>query len=323
MTDVKPTAEALIAAIPALSPYARTATLLRPAAGVPSVHGSHVGGPLLWPVDEEWPVCEGPHLVSVAEKLSDADRETWQQIDRDMRARRAGKPHSAYEVTAEEAAIQSLIMDGAGCLDMVAWARIRQVPVTAVPGIPMVGVLQLRAQDVPGADWPEGSDVLQVLWCPREHAEQPGQSFYWGPAVALRHRSAATVTAVLEAPAPVDAVDSYLPQPCVLDPVEVTDLPHTEELPEALAEEAEEWAERHDTEYHRDIACRDGWKAGGWPSWHLTDLTPVDCSCGATARVFLTMDSGGDPGLSVGRFGELRVFTCPVDGAHPIRLNIQ
>jgi hypothetical protein len=25
----------------------------------------------------------------------------------------------------------------------------------------------------------------------------------------------------------------------------------------------------------------------------------------------------------VGRFGELRVFTCPADPSHPIRLNIQ
>lgn len=40
-------------------------------------------------------------------------------------------------------------------------------------------------------------------------------------------------------------------------------------------------------------------------------------------RVFLTVDSGGDPDVVVGRWGELRVFTCPKDLSHPIRLNIQ
>ncbi|MGA4863589.1 hypothetical protein ACPB9J_13175 [Streptomyces lavendulocolor] len=325
MTTVNPSVDALLADIPALAPYARKATLLRPRTGRPTALDSHVGGPLLWPAEEEWPVCRGPHLVEVREKLSEQEREAWQRTDRAMRDRRAGRPNSAYELTHEEAALQTRIMDGAGALDMRTWERIRRVPVPADPGVPMVAVLQLRAQDAPTLDWPEGMDVLQVLWCPQEHSDLPGQAHYWGPAVEMRHRPAALTGTLAEPPAPpADAVTRYVPRPCLLDPVEVTDLPDQDELPDELVTEAEAWAEDRDAEYHRVLSCQEGWKAGGWPSWHLTDLMRIDCpACGARSRLLLTFDSGHDPDLNVGRFGELRVFTCPVDATHPLRLNIQ
>ncbi|MER5732208.1 hypothetical protein ABT084_28395 [Streptomyces sp. NPDC002138] len=328
MITTKARVEALLADIPELAPYVREATLLRPTAGRPTALDSHVGGPLRWPVGEPWPVCEGPHLAEVREKLSAADRETLRQIDRAMRERRAGRPDSAYEVTHEEAEVQALIMDGAGMLDMVTWELVRHVPVPIVPGVPMVAVLQLHARDAPTLDWPRGTDVLQILWCPQQHTDLPGQPHYggWGPAVQLHHRSAGTLTAPAPAPAiaPVDAVDSYLPQPCVLDPLAVTDLPDQDELPEELLTRAEAWAEAREAEYHRELSCQEGWKAGGWPSWHQTDLVPIDCPvCGARNHLLLTLDSGHAPGLGVGGFGELRVFTCPTDAAHPFHLNIQ
>jgi hypothetical protein len=42
---------------PALTRYARTATLLHPREGIPGVEDSSVGGPLLWPAAEPWPTC--------------------------------------------------------------------------------------------------------------------------------------------------------------------------------------------------------------------------------------------------------------------------
>ncbi|WP_137989984.1 DUF1963 domain-containing protein [Streptomyces vilmorinianum] len=42
---------------PELKAYARTATLLHPRPGTPTAADSSVGGPLLWPADETWPVC--------------------------------------------------------------------------------------------------------------------------------------------------------------------------------------------------------------------------------------------------------------------------
>jgi hypothetical protein len=46
---------------PELAGYERTATRLHPKAGSPTVTDSSVGGPLLWPADEPWPTCPGPH----------------------------------------------------------------------------------------------------------------------------------------------------------------------------------------------------------------------------------------------------------------------
>ncbi|MCE6996116.1 hypothetical protein LZG04_15080 [Saccharothrix sp. S26] len=45
--------------IPGLAALARTATRLHPSPGAPTVHDSHLGGPLLWPVEEPWPHCDG------------------------------------------------------------------------------------------------------------------------------------------------------------------------------------------------------------------------------------------------------------------------
>ncbi|MFJ6575501.1 hypothetical protein ACIQMY_05985 [Streptomyces sp. NPDC091368] len=42
---------------PELRAHARTATRLHPRPGAPTAADSSVGGPLLWPVDEAWPVC--------------------------------------------------------------------------------------------------------------------------------------------------------------------------------------------------------------------------------------------------------------------------
>ncbi|TVL90361.1 hypothetical protein [Streptomyces sp. SAJ15] len=315
----------LTAAIPAFAPYVRSATLLRPTEGDPGLHDSSVGGPLLWPEDEPWPLCRAPHLVVVREKLTEEERETWQRIDRDMKERRRRNPGRAYEVTEEEARVQREIMDGASGLDLIAWERTRYVEDTSGPGVPMVPVLQLHARDVPDSPWPGGADVLQMLWCPNDHREPPGQPRYWGPTVELRYRSASAVGAVLDPPRPDHAHDGYLPRPCLLDPLEVADLPAVDEIPEKLYDAGCHWAEARGVEYDRGLACRPGWKLGGWPSWHLTDLTPVDCgSCGVRMRLFLTVDSSNDgPEVTVGRFGELRVFVCPTDPAHAIRLNIQ
>lgn len=50
------------AAVSQLAPLARTTTRLHPHPGAPSSHDSSVGGPLLWPADQPWPYCDGPHV---------------------------------------------------------------------------------------------------------------------------------------------------------------------------------------------------------------------------------------------------------------------
>ncbi len=37
--------------------------------------------------------------------------------------------------------------------------------------VPMVPIVQVRHVDAPSVPFPEGTDLLQVLWCPYEHGE--------------------------------------------------------------------------------------------------------------------------------------------------------
>ncbi|MFI6416717.1 hypothetical protein ACIBG6_04670 [Streptomyces sp. NPDC050842] len=309
--------------VPALAASTRQATLLRPTAGDPGPRDSSVGGPLLWPADEPWPVCRASHVVSKREKLSDPDREILQEYDRRMKARRRARTPGASVMPKEEDEARTRIMDGANGIDMKTWERVRTLSEYPAAPTPMIPVLQLRAQDVPGLPMPEGTDLLQLLWCPDEHPEPPGQPRYWGPNVELRYRAAESVGTVACPPRPEHAQHGYVPRPCVLDPVPVVDLPEESELPEGLVAAAGAWAEARGVRYARHLACLPGWKAGGWPSWHLTDLVTLDCSCGARMRLLLTLDSGHDPKLVLGRSGELRVFACPEDLTHPFRLNMQ
>ncbi|MFE2144826.1 hypothetical protein ACFXA3_24320 [Streptomyces sp. NPDC059456] len=71
----------------------------------------------------------------------------------------------------------------------------------------------------------------------------------------MHYRSAASLTAARGVPVPVDAVASYVPRPFLFHPVEVTDLPAQDELPEDLFGEAEDRAEQHGVSYHRALGC--------------------------------------------------------------------
>ncbi|MFE6052155.1 hypothetical protein ACFQ6N_15480 [Kitasatospora sp. NPDC056446] len=317
----RPSTADLVAAVPALASYLRPATLLHPYAATPDPRASRIGGPALWPAGEPWPQCTAEHLCDEYRDVSAADRAIWEGIDRAVRERaRAGG--RAHVVTWAEAAEQERIMDGGDWIDLVGWRTHRTVPERPAAATAMVPLAHLRAEDAPHLPWPEGADRLQVLWCPNDHDGLQGERYYHGPNVGLHWQRAADL-APAAPPAPRRSEDRYLPTPCALRPERLADLPDQDELPEAVHDAAEEFARRHGLEYHRALSCAEGWKAGGWPSWHSTDLVPVDCGCGARMVHLLTVDSGGDPGLSVGRFGELRVFVCPTDLSHPVGLNIQ
>jgi hypothetical protein len=45
---------------------------------------------------------------------------------------------------------------------------------TPVVPDPMIGLLQLHAADAPNIAFPDGTDLMQLLWCPHDHDEVPG-----------------------------------------------------------------------------------------------------------------------------------------------------
>ncbi|MBC2866821.1 hypothetical protein H1R13_18110, partial [Streptomyces mexicanus] len=165
------------AVFPQLAPLARTATRLHPRPGSPTVHDSSVGGPLLWPADEPWPHCEGPHekgATSVV--LSPDDVRVLRRNRAAITSRRhLGRPASLP--TPEELATSK---------------RIRQGRPWPEGPIAMLPVAQLYARDVPLPVSPPGADLLQVLWCPFDHPTHPRTALFW--------RAAAKVTDVLADP---------------------------------------------------------------------------------------------------------------------------
>ncbi|WP_437066077.1 hypothetical protein [Streptomyces sp. enrichment culture] len=277
-TPVTPPRPVDVAAVfPQLAPLARTATRLHPRPGAPTCRDSSVGGPLLWPADEPWPHCDGPHVVDgMNPALSPADV----RLERQIRAASRGRSLTPQEREALE--------------------RIRpprtyplRLAVQSYEGsIAMLPVAQLYARDVPDLRTPDGADLLQVLWCPFDHPIMPRTVLVW--------RSAATVTDILTTPPepPAMQFDSYLPEPCLLRPEQVTEYPDFLELSAELQERIRQWnvpqAAEEDmdpwTYYDCVLSNAPGWKVGGWPAWASTDPIPRPCpECGTETEILLTI----------------------------------
>ncbi|MER7624532.1 hypothetical protein [Streptomyces sp. NPDC126503] len=338
----------------ASAPYRRTATRLHPRQGTPRPDRSSVGGPLLWPAGEPWPVCTATHPKATGHLLSDV-----------RLRRRVLDAARGRDLTAAE----HRLLAGTGP------GRHASAPRDGDP-LPMLAVAQLFARDVPDLACPEGYDLLQVLWCPFE-AHGPDRTV----GVELRWRCAAEVGAVLvpQPEPPVAGRAECVPTPCVVHPERVVEHAYLELLPEEVQEEIAAWEEgllddEHDEEpdpvppahatyeeyaaamaeararepeeydYMSDLSVAPGWKVGGFASWHLTGPAPVDCAvCGTAMPPLLTVaawecdgasrswlpvedrEAADDPrvidpaGVYLGR-GLLRVHTCPADPAHPHRL---
>ncbi|MFE9249943.1 hypothetical protein [Streptomyces sp. NPDC007088] len=273
--------------VPQLAPLARTATRLHPRPGAPSVRDSSVGGPLLWPADEPWPYCAGPHDEKAAEgrPLSPDDVRLLRRDRAAADERRLRDPGAPVWTPEEEETAR----------------RIRKGRPWSDGPVAMVPVAQLYAEDVALPVRPAGADLLQVLWCPYGHGvSEPRTALFW--------RSSATVTDVLDAPPepPVIELDAYLPRPCVLAPERVTEYPSPMELSEELRDRLDDeslweaagadWdnGESEDPQdfYFRNLSTAPGWKAGGWTCWSLTDPEPRDCpACGTEEIPLLTLAS--------------------------------
>ncbi|MEV5981041.1 hypothetical protein [Streptomyces sp. NPDC052114] len=305
-----------------------------------------MGGPLLWPSDEPWPVCTEPHGRGRGRRVADIHRE--RRILAGARAR-----DTSRGLTDEER----------GLLDELG-AEHRVAGIADTDPIPMIGVAQLYRRDVPDLRaGPDGSDLLQVFWCPFDRHGRTG----YGMSVELRwHRSREITEPLLTPPLPeVVGYPGYVAEPCALHPEQVTTYPFAGLLPQELCaridaweEELEEAAEQEQEEsgddegpeppsYQYDLSIPPGWRAGGFASWHLTDPSRMDCrSCATPMELLLTIDSsewdGGTTSwipreeerptvfraatpteVVVGRAGELNVFACPADPAHPHRWSIQ
>ncbi|UDL99310.1 hypothetical protein [Streptomyces longhuiensis] len=315
---------------PELSALRRTATRLHPRRGTPSVHESSVGGPMLWPRDEPWPVCAIPHKRGSGYRYSDVLRER-EILERAWRRDpRSGPNREEREMLA-------------------GFKRGRHAPHLAdTDPIPMIAVAQLYRRDVPGLPESGEGDLLQVFWC---GFERHGESRH-EPHVQLRRRRSQDVTRTLDQqPAPeVVGRGELVPAACALFPEEVVEHPYLEDLDTALQDRIDAWEgpeEDEGPQYISDLSTAPGWKVGGYIAWNLTGPASLNCSACATELLpLLTADRREwDPAttswipyedrevstvrrdnvptrVSPGR-GRLTIAVCPRDPHHPLRLVTQ
>ncbi|MFD0279242.1 hypothetical protein ACFVHB_35845 [Kitasatospora sp. NPDC127111] len=254
------------AVFPELAAHARTAVRLHPAPADPGPRDSSAGGPLAWPEDEAWPTCPGGRHL------------------------RHGPPHRPANVRGERS--ERFAHHGE-----ITW---EEIPADA--SWPLLPVLQVHAHDVPWYDgFPEGMDVLQILWCPFQHAyDDPAVPYNGiaGPWVQVRYRRGGeTGDRFLTPPEPVAIGEpGYLPTPCLLRPEPVIEYPHPGALGEDFETRVTEWEmaafghpedpDDYDPRYSWDLSTAPGWKLGGHEPWNYQGYDgPVRCdACGSPMR---------------------------------------
>ncbi|OIJ64076.1 hypothetical protein WN71_030880 [Streptomyces mangrovisoli] len=170
----------------------------------------------------------------------------------------------------------------------------------------MMPILQLYARDVPGVEFPEGTDLLQLVWCALNHDEDPG------PVVPRLHwRNEAQVVAgglLSEIPAAGETEydEDNIPRPSTLTPAVAEDLPRWTDLPEDLRRDLEQ---RLGSPGNRFVRPPDAniiaTKAGGWPAWTQPADWP-DCACGQRMEHLVTIT--GD--IQLGDCGGVYFFHC-------------
>src|SRR5947209_16561271 len=144
---------------PAIASFARTTLRLHPRRGNPTIRDSSLGGPLLWPADEPWPVCHREHPPLRGDRLSLSMRYTNLRTvagERRLRALlRAVEANGGVRTPEQQSEILA-ILRGQGTEGLI-----DEHPT------PMLPILQLYLRDAHGqVVSPSGENLLQVLWCP-------------------------------------------------------------------------------------------------------------------------------------------------------------
>jgi hypothetical protein len=311
---------------PELREHSTTATRLHPRPGAPTAADSSIGGPLRWPADEPWPFCADGDAHYVHSILTPSTVRRMRRIYAAAQAR-ADATGTRYAPTAEERA-------------QLPDPTFSEPHSLVAQPIPFVPVAQLYRRDVPDFVGPDGTDLMQVLWCPLDHPDEqysPRIRLYW-------RRSADIGRPLTEVPEPPAVYNDYLPEPCVVHPERIREYRPGHLLPQDLGARIRAWqGSDHEDDgervtYDDDLSRAPGWKVGGFSRWGLTDPYPVECAeCGRSMTLLLTVASfewngtggtwrpveepdhaKGDPTrVIIGRGYDLFVFRCPDSFDHP------
>ncbi|MEU5382073.1 MULTISPECIES: DUF1963 domain-containing protein [unclassified Streptomyces] len=187
------------------------------------------------------------------------------------------------------------------CANDEHWTSVYPDNAQVSPGaVPMVPILQLFARDVPGLEFPEGKDLLQLVWCALIHEQDPGPvvpRLYW-------RNEAEVVAAGLLSEIPEVSEGEYdedhMPERSTLSPTIAQDYPSWHDLSE---DTLTLWGSR--VVLPDDDCNVVGTKVGGWPAWTQRGNWP-DCESGHRMEHLLTIT--GD--MQLGDCGGVYFFRC-------------
>lgn len=186
------------------------------------------------------------------------------------------------------------------------WPMSEPQPTCPEHHCPLVPAIQLRKQDLSDdVAFKEHADLLQILWCPREHRGPMHARAYW------RNRGA--ITKADEVKPPAKTTYSLTPDACVLKPEQILEFPHRHDLP---AEEYEQLATNNQlktavdllgqmaiarvsdylkADYREPIRPYDdylstapGTKYGGYPEWESSPYFPPCGTCSGPMTFLLS-----------------------------------
>ena len=194
------------------------------------------------------------------------------------------------------------------------WPADEPWPTCATHRIPYAAVLQLCAEEYPEVAFRPGTDLMQLLWCPRDHDTWVEPALFW-------RRRADVVRPLGETPASERAFLEYVPLPCRLLPERVVEYPGIYDLYQlgvyddpadtALGRALAEWGRRTERGgdlcefYDFELSTSPGVKVGGYTRMVERSEWPV-CRCGRAMEYLLTIAS-----VEWGQYGAPR--WCPLE----------
>lgn len=185
------------------------------------------------------------------------------------------------------------------------WPDDEEWPVCVRHRVPFAPILQLRQDEIPELPFLSGTDLMQLLWCPRDHGWFDLKVFWRSKAGVARPRT--------EPPSLEYAYPGYVPRPCRLFPERVTEFPGWRDLAVEVRERLPvtlpgdlvarlkplDWMYRGINYSQPDDVYKFvfhpnymGCKIGGWPRWNRDPEWPDCPECGRRMGFLLQVDAG-------------------------------
>jgi len=171
------------------------------------------------------------------------------------------------------------------------WPTSEPWPTCETFGVPLVPVLQVRMEDTPpSVKFKPGTDLLQVLWSPRDHGEHgPKPRLYWRKAADVKEPLA-------EYPSTEFALMDSVPVACRAFPEQVTEFPDWATIRVTpLGDQIRAWKPPAGGDpvdlYQKQLSAAPGTKVGGFPFWKGEAKPPACGTCRRGMDYLLTIDS--------------------------------